>query len=324
MDIQTPPFLELHNAVVQRAGAPILTVDSFRLEEGEHLALLGPNGSGKSTFVKLITREVLPLHREVPPVRFRGSERATLADVKRSLGVVSSTMQDQISVHLPTADVVAGGLYGTLGVPARVDARHLHEARERAREVMELLGVDELAARDIMTLSTGQARRVLIARALVHDPDVIIFDEPTNGLDPSGIVEMRAFLQGLNRDKGITIVISSHHLAELEQMATTYAFLKQGCVVEQVSAHTLQERCADYVDIAVSDAARFTALLEKELRHERYLVLLDGTVRIFDPAAGIEAYSGLAVRAGMDVSKLERRKMSLEQYYLELKEKGVA
>ena len=151
MDIQTPPFLELHNAVVQRAGAPILTVDSFRLEEGEHLALLGPNGSGKSTFVKLITREKLPLHREVPPLRFRGSERATLADVKRSLGVVSSTMQDQISVHLPTADVVAGGLYGMLGVPARVDARHLHEARERAREVMELLGVDELAARDIMT-----------------------------------------------------------------------------------------------------------------------------------------------------------------------------
>ena len=93
MDIQTPPFLELHNAVVQRAGAPILTVDSFRLEEREHLALLGPNGSGKSTFVKLITREVLPLHREVPPVRFRGSERATLADVKRSLGVVSSTIR---------------------------------------------------------------------------------------------------------------------------------------------------------------------------------------------------------------------------------------
>lgn len=167
-------------------------------------------------------------------------------------------------------------------------------------------------------------QRLGLAMALLGEPEVLILDEPTNGLDPSGIVEMRAFLQGLNRDKGITIVISSHHLAELEQVATTYAFLKRGCVVEQVSARTLQERCADYVDIAVSDAARFTALLEKELRHERYLVLLDGTVRIFDPAAGIEAYSGLAVRAGMDVSKLERRKMSLEQYYLELKEKGVA
>ena len=128
MDIQTPPFLELHNAVVQRAGAPILTVDSFRLEEGEHLALLGPNGSGKSTFVKLITREVLPLHREVPPVRFRGSERATLADVKRSLGVVSSTMQDQISVHLPTADVVAGGLY-----VHRPGATSAHSSCARAR-----------------------------------------------------------------------------------------------------------------------------------------------------------------------------------------------
>ena len=207
MDIQTPPFLELHNAVVQRAGAPILTVDSFRLEEREHLALLGPNGSGKSTFVMLITREVLPLHREVPPVRFRGSERATLADVKRSLGVVSSTMQDQISVHLPTADVVAGGLYGTLGVPARVDARHLHEARERAREVMELLGVDELAARDIMTLSTGQARRVLIARALVHDPDVLVFDEPCTGLDPEGMYYVRSSMRTLAKaGKGIVLV----------------------------------------------------------------------------------------------------------------------
>lgn len=207
MDIQTPPFLELHNAVVQRAGAPILTVDSFRLEEGEHLALLGPNGSGKSTFVKLITREMLPLHREVPPVRFRGSERATLADVKRSLGVVSSTMQDQISVHLPTVDVVAGGLYGMLGVPARVDAQHLHEARERAREVMELLGVDELAARDIMTLSTGQARRVLIARALVHDPEVLVFDEPCTGLDPEGMYYVRSSMRTLAKaGKGIVLV----------------------------------------------------------------------------------------------------------------------
>ena len=210
MDIQTPPFLELHNAVVQRAGAPILTVDSFRLEEREHLALLGPNGSGKSTFVMLITREVVPLHREVPPVRFRGSERATLADVKRSLGVVSSTMQDQISVHLPTADVVAGGLYGTLGVPARVDARHLHEARERAREVMELLGVDELAARDIMTLSTGQGRRVVIARALVRRPDVLVFDEPCTGLDPEGMYYVRSVCARLQK-AGKEIVLVTHY-----------------------------------------------------------------------------------------------------------------
>ena len=183
--------------------------------------------------------------------------------------------------------------------------------KDAVARVLDTVGLAYAKDRRCRTLSLGMKQRLGLAMALLGEPEVLILDEPTNGLDPSGIVEMRAFLQGLNRDKGITIVISSHHLAELEQMATTYAFLKRGCVVEQVSARTLQERCADYVDIAVSDAAR-------------YLVLLDGTVRIFDPAAGIEAYSGLAVRAGMDVSKLERRKMSLEQYYLELKEKGVA
>ena len=150
----TPPFIELRDAVVQRAGAPILTVDSFRLDEGEHIALLGPNGSGKSTFVKLITREVFPLHRDVPPVLFRGRERATLADVKRSLGIVSSTMQDQITVHLPAIDVVAGGLFGALGIPQHVEGAD--DARVRAHDAMKMLGVDNLAQRDIMTLSTAR------------------------------------------------------------------------------------------------------------------------------------------------------------------------
>ena len=93
MSLTPPPFLQLRNAVVRRAGRVILTVDAFELACGENIALLGPNGSGKSTFVKLVTREMLPLHRDEPPVLFKGCDRATLAEVKRSLGVVSSTMQ---------------------------------------------------------------------------------------------------------------------------------------------------------------------------------------------------------------------------------------
>ena len=88
MSLNPPPFLQLRNAVVRRAGRAILTVDAFELACGENIALLGPNGSGKSTFVKLVTREMLPLHRDEPPVLFKGRDRATLAEVKRSLGVV--------------------------------------------------------------------------------------------------------------------------------------------------------------------------------------------------------------------------------------------
>lgn len=227
MDSQTPPFLELRDAVVQRAGSPILSIDAFRLDEGEHLALLGPNGSGKSTFVKLITREVLPLHRDDPPVLFRGRDRATLAEVKRSLGIVSSSMQDQIAVHVPAVDVVAGGLFGSLGIPASTDNDTVADARVRAHAAMELLGVDDLAARDIMTLSTGQARRVLIARALVHDPDALIFDEPCTGLDPEGMYYVRSSMRTLAQ-AGKSIVLVTHYPEDIIPEIERVVLLKNG------------------------------------------------------------------------------------------------
>ena len=229
MDTRTPPFFELHNAVVQRAGAPILSIESFELAEGEHLALLGPNGSGKSTFVKLITREVLPLHRDEPPVRFRGRDRATLAEVKQSLGVGSSSMQDQVAVHLPSVDVVAGGLFGTLGVPVRADDAAVDDARVRALGAMELLGVDDLASRDIMTLSTGQARRVLIARALVHDPDALVFDEPCTGLDPEGMYYVRSSMRTLAQ-AGKSIVLVTHYPEDIIPEIKRVVLLKDGLV----------------------------------------------------------------------------------------------
>ena len=153
------PLFELENAEVVRQNRTILHVDSFSLAKRENIALLGPNGAGKSTFVKLITREVMPLYREKPPVKFN---RATLDEVKKTLGVVSSTMQSQINVHLPAVDIVEGGLFGTLGLP-----RHVHpdeRSHAKALEAMEMLGVAKLADQDIMTMSSGQARRVLFAR----------------------------------------------------------------------------------------------------------------------------------------------------------------
>ena len=149
---------------MKRSGKTILYVGSFELAEGESMALLGPNGAGKSTFIKLISsREILPLYQDEPPVLFRGNARATLEDVKKSLGIVSSTMQDQITVHMPAIEVVAGGLYGSLGVPKRVNASEDDYAR--CRKTMATLGVESIADRDVMTLSTGQARRVLFARS---------------------------------------------------------------------------------------------------------------------------------------------------------------
>lgn len=229
MSFTPPPFLQLRNAVVRRAGRAILTVDAFELACGENIALLGPNGSGKSTFVKLVTREMLPLHRDEPPVLFKGRDRATLAEVKRSLGVVSSTMQEQMTVHLPVVDIVAGGLFGALGIPQAVAAADADGARDRALATMGLLGIADLAARDAMTLSTGQARRALIARALVHDPEALVFDEPCTGLDPEGMFYVRRSMRALAQ-AGKSIVLVTHYPEDVIPEIARLVLVKDGAV----------------------------------------------------------------------------------------------
>ncbi len=206
---KTPaPLFSIRDAEVVRAGRTILAVDRFDLAEGEHVALLGPNGAGKSTFIQLLTREVFPLHRDEPPVRFRGNPRPLLSDIKQALGIVSATMHDQVRVHLPVVEIVMGGLFGTLGLPRHVDAGE--EARRQALDALDRLGIAELADRDVMTLSTGQVRRVLVARELMSDPRVLIFDEPCTGLDPEGMYHVRNTMR-LLAEEGRSVVLVTHY-----------------------------------------------------------------------------------------------------------------
>lgn len=221
------PLFRLHDAVVRRDSKDILTVEDFSLDFGENIALLGPNGAGKSTFIKLMTREILPLYRDNPPVKFMGNPRATLEDVKKRLGIVSATMQDQVTVHVPAFEIVLGGLFGTLGLPRHCGVSD--EARAKALAAMDTLHVADLKDRDIMTLSSGQARRVLIARALVHDPQVLVFDEPCTGLDPQGMYYVRQSLRALAQ-AGKTVVLVTHYPEDIIPEIGRILMIKDGAV----------------------------------------------------------------------------------------------
>ena len=204
----TQPLFQIRDAEVVRAGRTILSVGNFDLAEGERVALLGPNGAGKSTFIQLLTREVFPLHRDEPPVRFRGQARPLLSDIKQALGIVSATMHDQVRVHLPVDQIVMGGIFGTLGLPKHVDVPE--SALPRAIEALDRLGIADLADRDVMTLSTGQVRRVLVARELMSDPKILIFDEPCTGLDPEGMYHVRETMSLLAAE-GRSVVLVTHY-----------------------------------------------------------------------------------------------------------------
>lgn len=208
------PLLELLGAEVVRNGRTILGVERFVVREGEHIAILGPNGAGKSTLIGLLTREVLPLHRDDPPVRWRGDPRPELAEVRRVIGVVSSSWQHVVDVRLPVAEVVLGGRFGSLGVPPHLRSLVTQADVDAASSAMAELGISMLAERDMTTLSTGEARRALIARALVHDPAVLVLDEPCAGLDPTAAHQVRETMRSLAAGTR-TLVLVTHHVEDV-------------------------------------------------------------------------------------------------------------
>jgi iron complex transport system ATP-binding protein len=223
------PLLELRDCVVSRDAREILRVGSLRIESGEHVAVLGPNGAGKSTLVRLLTRDVRPVAHDdgSPAVLLLGRERWDLLEARRILGVVSDALQETYIVGVSVRDCVTSGFFGSVGLYGH---QHVTEAmRTKTAELLEFLDIARLAERRMDTLSTGEARRALIARALVHDPKVLVLDEPCHGLDPSATWH---FLRTMRKiaQAGHALVLVTHHIDDIVPEVTRIVMLKDGAV----------------------------------------------------------------------------------------------
>ena len=219
-------LIELRDAEVVRDGRTVLHVESLTFSEGEHVAVLGPNGAGKSTLIGLLTRDVRPVVRDEPSVLLRGRSRWDLFEARRVFGVVSDTLQDDYRVRVSVRDVVLSGFFGSVGLYRSGEITPA--MRARADELLGYLGITALAGRTIDTLSTGEARRALIGRALVHDPALLVLDEPTHGLDPSGTYHFLALLRQLA--ERCALVIVTHHVSDIVPEVERVVMLKDGGV----------------------------------------------------------------------------------------------
>lgn len=224
------PLFELDRATVVRGATRVLHNLSLTIPLGQHTAILGPNGGGKSTFIKLINRELYPLAREGDaPVKVFGLRRWNVNELRNRLGVVTSdlTRDLQQMPYLRVDDAVVTGFFSSLVVPPhrQID----DDMRDRARRALEAVRAIALADRHVAELSTGEMRRVLIARALVHEPQALLLDEPTAGLD---LVARQHFL-GLMRllaQRGITLVLVTHHIEEIIPEIDRVLLLRGGAV----------------------------------------------------------------------------------------------
>jgi iron complex transport system ATP-binding protein len=250
------PLLEFRNVSLARDGRTALHSVTLSIEQGEHVAILGPNGSGKSSLIKAVTRECYPLQRPGSCVRVLGQEVWNLFELRDLLGIVSNDLMQTCTRDFSAREIVLSGFFGSIGIWPHHTVTAAME--EKVREVLDLLEIAHLADRSTNEMSSGEARRVLIGRALVHDPSALVLDEPTNSLDIRAAQGLRAILRKIAK-AGASLIIATHHLPDIVPEVNRVICLKEGRVVrdgpkaEALTAGPLSELFGTEVDVQRRD-----------------------------------------------------------------------
>jgi iron complex transport system ATP-binding protein len=252
----TPPLLELKNICVMRGQTSALDNFSLRIGAEEHVAILGPNGCGKSTLIKTITRECYPVVREDSAMTILGEESWDVFSLRARLGIVSNDLMASVTGEANGRDVVLSGFFSSISIFSNhaVDPRH----RQLADAALQQLGISHLAERPVCEMSSGEARRVLIARALVHNPRALLFDEPCNSLDLAAQHTVRQAMRTL-ANSGIGIILVTHELADIVPEIQRVVLMSHGRIVadgpkeEMLQVERLSKLFGVKVDLARRD-----------------------------------------------------------------------
>ena len=265
------PILELVNATLIRGRTRVLDGFSLTIHQGEHTAILGPNGAGKTSLIRLLTLDDRPRAPDngTPALRLFGREHWDLTELRTRLGVVTGDLDASFGMstsggRVSGLDTAVSGLFGSHGVFSHHDATDA--MRERGRAALARVDAPHLAGKPLNEMSTGERRRVLIARALVTQPDALVLDEPTTGLD---LVARHRFMETIRRlaREGTTVILITHHVDEIVPETRRVVLLREGRVAydggpnetltparlsEVFDANLIVERTGDYFHVRVS------------------------------------------------------------------------
>ena len=292
------------NNLVKKYGENIVLDNiSITVNQGEIYGLVGDNGAGKTTLFRILSGQ-----SNISNGSFEllgESSEKNIMKVRKRIGIIIENPS-----FYPKMTIEENLEYYRLqrGIPGK----------KNIDKILKEVGLLEVKKKKFNNISLGMKQRLGLALALLGEPELLILDEPINGLDPSGIIEIRNLLLKLNREKNITIIISSHILSELYNIATCYGFLSKGKLVEELSLKQLNERCRSYLEINVTNSKKFSVLLEEKLGYKNYKIMPDGLIHLFEKDPINEEISRLAVENGIGLKSINEKSANLENYYLSL------
>lgn len=274
---------------------------SLKIRRGGIYGLVGKNGAGKTTLLKMIGGLVSPTSGDISFMGYAGKKRR---EVLSRIGVL----------------IEAPGLYSGMtaydNLKLKCICTGIHK-KGYIEELLETVGLSEAGKKKVSQFSLGMKQRLGIAMALVGEPDLLLLDEPINGLDPQGIVEVRNTLLDLNKKKGITMIISSHILEELAKIATDFGFINNGELVKELSHAQLDAACSEHIALKMPSPNQTLPVLDR-LGFTRYRVVDNDTIHIFERLEDSGKIAMELARNNIEITSISVASKAFENYFLEM------
>ena len=271
---------------------------NIHVKKGEIYGLIGRNGAGKTTILRMISGLS---NATSGSYSINGKTNAELVHERNNVGAL----------------IEAPGIYPNMTAYENLKIKCIATGKnspEYINSMLKLVGLEKAKNKKTREFSLGMRQRLGIALALVGDPEIIILDEPINGLDPQGIAEMREILNSLSKERGITIIISSHILDELSKIADSYGIIHQGRLVDEMTSQQLEERCGEFVVLRTNDNQKAVQILNE--MGIAQIEMVNNSVRITGSNINNEEIVDRLVKSGIRVSEIFVNRLTLEEYYL--------
>ncbi|MCH1960511.1 MULTISPECIES: ATP-binding cassette domain-containing protein [Romboutsia] len=282
-----------------------LVVDnvSISVKRGDIYGFIGQNGAGKTTIMKMITGLVNPSEGYIEI--FKEVEKNKINKERKRLGALIETP----------------ALYLDMSASENLEVLRIQKGipgSSCVNEKLKMVGLENTGKKKVKQFSLGMKQRLGIAMALLSDPEILILDEPVNGLDPKGIVEIRDLLKKLNKEKNMTIIISSHLLSELNQVATCYGIINNGKLIEEISQKELYDKCKKALRIKVDDINKAVVCLESVLKTTNFKVLKNNTIKLYDYIDNQIEVSKALISSNVITEEIVSIGDDLEDYFMNL------